>query len=493
MDRIRKTFKYVKLLNTSGFWVGFIAGLFYFSYIFWWLWSLYPLDSLGIEKKSVAIIILSVIFTLCVFITSTFWGLFGFFAEKFSKNNLGLTWTPLLLASAFVIAEYLRSIFFSIFWYGGGGAIGPHWPLGNIAYLFVDINYISRLSSFFGIYSIDFILFYGGSLIFLFFSNLTKWKTCLIQAISLLGLILLLNLIYSHQDVNLDTPISVAVVQTNIGSLDLLDTEKSISIFQKKLELISSASKTAELIILPEGAGLLSNLSRFLKNDGIKKYFDKLSDKEIFILDNMRTSVDDQPYSVSTLISSKSGLVGLYNKEILVPLGEFMPYIAQLPISLLSSDYMGWFSTYRVLAKGSGQNIIQLKNVTLKVLICSELISPGKSLSGNPNLIITLGSYSVWNSDRLAKKQILSAARFRAIENRKYLVLASNSDQSYIINDRGIIEKSGTPNTFELLTGSVVPNHNRTWYNYVGDWPILLLSSVFFGLALRKIRNGTKS
>ena len=88
---------------------------------------------------------------------------------------------------------------------------------------------------------------------------------------------------------------------------------------------------------------------------------------------------------------------------------------------------------------------------------------------------------------------MLAISKFRAAENRKYIVISSNSGQSYIINPAGEVEKKTLGVGYELLTGSIVPNRDRTWYNYVGDWPILSLSLVFFGLALRKIRNDTKS
>ena len=66
------------------------------------------------------------------------------------------------------------------------------------------------------------------------------------------------------------------------------------------------------------------------------------------------------------------------------------------------------------------------------------------------------------------------------------MVLAANSDQSYIINPLGKVEKNTNPESYELLTGSIIPNKNRTWYNYVGDWPIILLSAALFGLGIRE-------
>ena len=59
-------------------------------------------------------------------------------------------------------------------------------------------------------------------------------------------------------------------------------------------------------------------------------------------------------------------------------------------------------------------------------------------------------------------------------------------------NPIGKIEKSTNPNRYELLTSTIIPNEGRTWYNYVGDWPILLISSAFFAVGIRRTKDATK-
>ncbi len=44
------------------FWAGFMVGLVYFLIIFRWLWSVYPLDTLGIQSKLASLIIIFIVY-----------------------------------------------------------------------------------------------------------------------------------------------------------------------------------------------------------------------------------------------------------------------------------------------------------------------------------------------------------------------------------------------------------------------------------------------
>lgn len=496
MGITRKIFKYTRRLNTAGFWAGFGIGLAYFSYVFWWLWSLYPLDAFNVESGFIANIIIAIIFTLCIAVTAVFWGVCGFFTEKFSKK-MSSSLMPLVVAGTFTLTEFFRSIFFSIFWYGDGGVIGPYWPLGNLAYWFADFDFIAQTASFWGIYGITFLLSYLVAII-VFLLKPGRNKKLLGQLIFILTMVFGLTTFdkYKNYSATEQLPISVAVIQTNISPTGLWDQIEILDDFKKKLQLTEEAAKTIEegIIIFPEGANFSKTLSKFLDTDSTKQYFNNLSEKELLIIDNFKATTDNLNLtSNSVFISSKNGVIGFYAKQLLTMIGEFLPYILKLPVSLVNPDFIGWFSAYGQIAIGSDSDVISYRNHNIKILVCSDLLYPPKAGIGNPDFIITTGNYSISKGSSVAKKQILSVARFRAMENGKYMVLAANSDQSYIINPLGKVEKTTNPESYELLTGTIIPNKNRTWYNYVGDWPIILLSAAIFGLSIRKISDDQAS
>lgn len=497
MDRIRKKLEYIKSLNTRGFWIGFVSGIFYFGYTFWWFWDLYPLESFGISNSFLSFVLVLLPFTLIVVSMAFSWGIASFYSIKFLAIVEWHWIIPLAWAGTFVLAEYLMAFLPSIIFIGNGSIIGPYWTIGNPAYLLQDLDYVVRTSSIWGIYGITFLLIYliGGILLFLRrkdFKNLL-----LLTWVPILFLCVNTFLLNGDDKNSKEKVLPVAIIQTQTPTKSSYTPEENLGNLQKKLDLLKEAAKFLNsredsergIVILPEGSHLLSSLSVFSNEDSIKKYFENLSEKELLVIDQILSPAGVDLKSKVVVINSKNGLIGTYDKKLLTPGGEFTPYIFKFPLALFGYDKLLSPDIY----PGSGPDTIEFDDQKLKIVVCSELISPSIVRSGNGNFIIALHNFGLFHGGRLLESQLLAISRFRAAENQKYSITSSNYGQSYIIDPNGIVEKMASGVGYELLTGSIVPNKSRTWYNYVGDWPILLLSSVFFGLSLRKIRNGTKS
>ncbi len=56
---------------------GFATGLVYFLIIFRWFWSIYPLDSLGIQSKALSFVVILLMYIFSAAGMAIFWGLFG--------------------------------------------------------------------------------------------------------------------------------------------------------------------------------------------------------------------------------------------------------------------------------------------------------------------------------------------------------------------------------------------------------------------------------
>ena len=486
MGHFKQITKYLKILHTRGFWIGLGAGILYFSYIFWWFWSTYPLTPLGFQNKFFAFAIILMIFTACVAITSIWWGVAGFAAGKFIDKKLSSTLFPLAVAGTLTLTEYFRSIFFSIFWFGSGGAIGPHWPLGNVAYLLINLKPLAQTASLWGIYGIDFVvvLIVAAGIFVTVQKNHKKFLILqIITAVLVIGAFNFYPGKSSEQN-----PIPVALIQTHTPSDGFSDPDQALRDLRLKLQLLEKAAETIQkgIIVFPEGTNLTKTLSQFLNNNDLVKYFYTIYPQELLIIDNLRVPEEDNFHSKAVFISSKDGVVGSYDKQILTPGGEFLPYIVKWPLSIISPNLRKRFRTYREYDRGYGSNIVKYQNNEIKILICSDMVSPQKSRDNNGDFTIIMTSLSIWNGSKLINSEALPILRYRAIESGKHTVLASNFGRSYIINRYGEVEKMTQSEDYELLTGTIIPNQDRTWYNYVGDWPILLLSGFFFILGMRK-------
>src|SRR3989344_5806686 len=105
MAKISKIIAKLIALTPKWFWLGFITGLFYFGYIFFWLWSLYPLQSLGMESAIAALLFILFLFIITITGMALFWGIFSFAVSKFCRNK-SLLLLPFLSAGVFVLLEY---------------------------------------------------------------------------------------------------------------------------------------------------------------------------------------------------------------------------------------------------------------------------------------------------------------------------------------------------------------------------------------------------
>ncbi len=470
----------------NGFWVGFVIGLFYFSYIFSWLWQVYPLDSFGLENGPVSLLFLAVVFILSICLSAFFWGLFSSFIF-YNQSRLKSCWFPAVFASAFTLVEYMRVWFWGIVWYGNGGLLGPHWTIGNIAYLFSDVPFILKTANIWGIYGVGFItaLITGSVYIVTLKSTPKKYNYALANLI-VLTVVLITVGGYQIDARSYKNEISVAIIQTNFPTKLTYSPEETLDDFHKKLNLLKEAAGGGgiDLIIFPEGANFLSNLSLFLNPEALRKYFMSLSKEGILIFDNIKIAENGKVISKSILISSKDGAIGSHDKKILTPGGEYLPLIIKIPLDILRFFFRFEYPVY--LSRGDDSNTVSYGGISLKSMVCSELVSPSIVRDGFSNALVAVHNFGLFNGGELLEKQILAMSKFRAVENGVYSVTASNYGRSYIIGPDGKVKKRAQTKDYELITGNIGLAENQTLYARVGDWPFLLFSSVFITLVLRK-------
>lgn len=244
------------------FWPGFTIGIFYFSYIFWWLWSLYPLSDLGVENKLYAIIALLFVFSVSVISMAFFWGIFSFLSLKILDNKKGFITTS-AIASLFVILEYLRSWGFGIVWWGSGSLLGPHWTIGNPAYLLDFSKYALNTASVWGIYGIDF--FIAFILVSVFIILTKRSRSNLIQLLIVVVIFSLAGFFSKENEDHLILePLKIILIQTEKPTKIAYDPEELLSDFRNQLELLGGAAKEGSIIIFPETSNFSGTLSGFL-------------------------------------------------------------------------------------------------------------------------------------------------------------------------------------------------------------------------------------
>lgn len=129
---------------------------------------------------------------------------------------------------------------------------------------------------------------------------------------------------------------------------------------------------------------------------------------------------------------------GRYDKIHLVPFGEYVP---------LKSLFFFFDSiTQEVSDFSPGSELVGVETPAgrMNAIICFEAVFPGlvrKFVNRGSQLIVNLTNDG-WYGDGAAPYQHLAMARWRAVENRRYLLRATNSGISAIIDPAGRIAAS---------------------------------------------------
>ena len=166
----------------------------------------------------------------------------------------------------------------------------------------------------------------------------------------------------------------------------------------------------------------------------------------------------------------------LYHKRHLVPFGEYLPLkpLLQWPLDRLNIPIANF-------TPGAAQEpaLFHARDFSMGLSICYEAVFGAEVMRVLPDAEVLVNvSNDAWFGDSASPHQHLQMARMRAIETGRYLLRATNTGISAIIDEKGKIagktrqfEPDAVATSVPLFTGS-------TPYVTSGDKPIVLLSLV---------------
>lgn len=176
-------------------------------------------------------------------------------------------------------------------------------------------------------------------------------------------------------------------------------------------------------------------------------------------------------YNSAVLADERGAILGTYDKMVLVPLGEYIPFGDTFPVLYSWSPYTG-----RLWA---GENVEPLlfKSHAISVNICYEDIFPGQVrllMKGGkerriPDVMFNLTDDS-WYGNTVEPMEHLALASFRSIEHRRALVRSTTTGISAIVDPAGRLDLRTGQWTREILVGAVPLMKGRTFYALAGDW-----------------------
>ena len=174
----------------------------------------------------------------------------------------------------------------------------------------------------------------------------------------------------------------------------------------------------------------------------------------------------------------------IYGKQHLVPFGEYVPLQSLLPFVDALVAGIGDF------APGIHSDPLQLEKVALGTLICYEVIFPDLAqtqVEQGAGMLINL-SNDAWFGRSSGPFQHLHQAVLRAVEQQRYLLRATNTGISAIIDPRGRLLSTGALNeTCSLNAPGITSIEQRTFYSRHVD----MIRSGAFLAALALLGAGT--
>lgn len=450
-----------------------INRLTYFTLFFFNLITLYWIGSWTKEAdkflmiSGAALLVFNPFFYL---ITSTLY--------YFSKRSFGKKSALWLFPFYWVSFEFLYSLTDLRF---------PWLTLGNsLPYL----GHMIQIADIVGVYGLSLIILFVNLLLYLALKNVAQKKVDWrygIAALSIILVVLAYGIIREDTFKVSDTKVKVGLIQPNLDPWDKwagsVDTE-----LDTYLNLSSQAvAKGAKLIIWPESAlpiYLLSGNNEFEVNR-IRNF---CSSNNVFLMTGMpdinfyfnkseapkdakktRNGYLYTSYNSILLFSPHDYNVQKYGKIKLVPFGEHVPFVEELPFL---GDFIKWqvgISSWNVGKKQTVFSFSDLENVRLKAagVVCIESIYPefvAKFVEEGADLIVvvTNDSWYGYSSGPFQHKEI---SVIRAVENRKTVVRAANGGISCIIDPLGRTVSETKLFTKDFLVGDVGIQSGLTFYS----------------------------
>ena len=270
-------------------------------------------------------------------------------------------------------------------------------------------------------------------------------------------------------------PVSVSLLQGNVPQ-DLKWRPDRIRNTLDSYRRLAETS-TSRLIILPETA-----LPLFL-DDVPHEYLSDLAAHARKNGGDILIGVPERRPNgeyYNSVLSFGAALTQIYHKSHLVPFGEFIPLRPVLGwiVSVLSIPLQDF-------SRGAeAQQPLAVAGQRVAVNICYEDAFGEEIIRQLPAATLLVNVSNVaWFGRSFAPQQHLQISQARALETGRYMLRATNTGVTAVINPRGRVEKSAPEFTRAIVTHDVPGFQGATPYVRWGNYGVLFIIAMSIGIA----------
>ena len=284
----------------------------------------------------------------------------------------------------------------------------------------------------------------------------------------------------------------VGVVQPNIDQAVKWDQAYREETLRRYDRLTESFGYGTDLVVWPEAATPFIYEREPVYQLQLVAMANRASAPLLFGSPAVRFDADRRPFLLNSayLLSPDGQLLGRYDKQHLVPFGEYIPLKSSVLFFLEKLvEGIGDFQA------GPGPTVLsfQLKEsdgggparrVKLGVVICYEVIFPDlvrRMATGGAEFLVTITN-DAWFGDSSAPFQHFSMVVFRSVENHLAFARAANTGISGFIDPFGRIIAASPLFTETSLQAEIPIRQTKTFYSRHGDvfaYGCMLISLLF--------------
>ena len=456
--------------------LGWLAGMgFYLCTLYW------VVDTIGLYSNIPHIIAVGPLLLMCA-ILSAYTGVFAVGLCIYHQSGpRGGNWGLLVFGPMLWVAlEWVRSFFF----------IGFPWvSLGYSQYNFVNLI---QFVEYTGVYGLSALVIFGNVAFFLAFSRPGRGRLLLVLLLIITGLWGWGNWRRS-QLAALPTAhtLKVGIAQGNIAQDQKWDPdyqEVTLARYEQLTRQITEQS--VDLVIWPEAA-----VPFFFQSDVTYRgrLLDLAQDTNTPILFGSPAfradGTDITLFNRAYLLSPDTTVLGHYDKMILTPFGEYIPF--QDSVLFFLDKFVEGIGDF---APGTTPTVFSLplkrqpalhadaeagavdSFETFGALICYEGVFPDlarRFVQNGARLLINVTN-DAWFGETSAPYQHLAMEAMRAVENRVPLVRSANTGISAIVDIDGQIQAQTALLETTFIADQLAWPHVISFYTQYGDWFVTL-------------------
>jgi len=432
----------------TSFVIGWLFGFGYFISNIYWITNALTFEEIFKPLIPIALLLIPL-----------FLGLFyGLATYIFSFFSLDRNYSSILIFALILsFIEFIR------------GAIFGGFPWNLIAYSWTRYTEFLQILTLVGTYSFNLfsITFFLVPTVIFFKKSLRSKIILIFFSIFLIGANFYYgkNLKYNYnktESIDLDT--TIKIISPGI-KIDRFFQNEDSSIIINELIKLSEPGLKSTIFVFPEGIFT----SIFLEDIHIyKKIFKNNFSKNHKILLGMNSKENSKIYNSLVVLDNNLNTLAKYNKNKLVPFGEFLPFeniFSKIGLKKITQGYVSF-------SPDNDRKILEINNLKFLPLICYEIIYSGKlNTSGEEFSFIINISEDGWFGDSIGPQQHFSHSIFRSIEEGKNLIRSTNGGISAYIDasgdvinkikstDKGVIEVKSykkTSKTFFSTQGNKI-------------------------------------